>query len=445
VNREGARALLARLREAGEGLRARSWNELAGVLGRTGERFLDPSDPLRREAEERLPDEAGISAPMARVVAEGMGREWTRSRLRALVQADFADPEVLDGFRPGPEGSRLRALGPGLTLHVGAGTVPGVTATSLIRSLLVKSPALVKPGRGDRVLAELYLRGIREADRELARSAAVEYWPGGEGGSLEEEALRTAEMVVVYGGNQTVRTLRERLPPTTPLVAYRHRVSAGVVGRGTLGGGADAHDDPRTSGEGSARLIAREAALAVAMFDQKGCVSPQVVWIEEGGRVSPAAWAELLAQELDLLDRSLPSGPVDPDTASEIQQTRGAAEIRAAGGTADRVYSGAGGRWTVLYEDDPAFVPSCLGRTVRVKPLASLEDVVGHLAPFGDVLQTVALEAELVRRVRVAEGLARIGATRITTFRRQPWPPAWWRHDGKGPLEALVRWVSLEG
>jgi hypothetical protein len=138
---------------------------VVGILGRVGRRFLDPEDPLRREAEARIAVEAGYSEAMARTVTEGMARDWTEERLRTLVRADFPDPEVLDRFGPGPEGSRIRALGPDLAFHVGAGSVPGVTATSLIRSLLVKSPVLVKPGAGDRALPELFLRGSQTRTR----------------------------------------------------------------------------------------------------------------------------------------------------------------------------------------------------------------------------------------------------------------------------------------
>jgi hypothetical protein len=439
-----ARRLLDRLERSAEGLRARPWEVVVRVLGRVGRRFLDAGDPLRGEAEERVRAEADFSEPMARTVVEGMARDWTEERLRAVVVADFPDPGVLDGFRPGKAGERLRSLGPELAFHVGAGSVPGVTATSLIRSLLVKAPVLVKPGAGDRALPELWARGIEEEDEALARSVEVVYWKGGEGGKLEDEALARAGLVVVYGGTDTVRRFRERLAPGVPLVAYPHRVSVGIVGREALERASGVREPGRPEEGPPARRVARDAALAVATFDQRGCVSPHVIWVEEGGGTSPAEWAGLLAGALEELETELPSGPLAPEVASEIQQLRGAAEMRGAEGRGDRVFAGAGASWTVLYEEDPAFAPSCLGRTVRVKPVGALDEAPGLLAPFREVLQSAALEGEGGRRGALGEALARAGVTRITTFRDQPWPPAWWRHDGRGPLEVLVRQVSLE-
>ena len=67
------------LRSARHRLLARSALELAGTLGRAAERFLDPADPLRREALEHLPGTSGLSAEMAAAVLDGMAADWTVS------------------------------------------------------------------------------------------------------------------------------------------------------------------------------------------------------------------------------------------------------------------------------------------------------------------------------------------------------------------------------
>lgn len=427
------RELARRLRTAGEEVLAvRPADEVAEVLGRVGGRFLDADDPLAVEALERLPGVAGISGPMAERVLAGMARDWTAGRLRALLRSEFTDPGVLDAFRHGPVAGRIRAVGPRLGFHVSAGTVPGVSVTSLLRGLLVKSPVLLKPGRGDTVLPVLYARGLREEDPELAGALAVVYWPGGSA-AVEQAVLEEADAVVVHGGNDTVRSLRDRSPMTSRLVAYRHRLSVGMVGRGAL------------AGEGFARTAAA-AALAVATFDQRGCVSPHAFYVERGGDRPPGEWAEELAGRLEGLEASLPSGPLLPEEASEIQQLRGTAELESAAGTDGAVHhGGSGAPWTVLVEPEPGFTPSCLGRVVRVHPVERLEEAVKSLEPVRSHLQTVAVACRRKRRHGLAELLARLGATRICPLEDAPWPPAWWQHDGMGALRALVRWVDLEG
>ena len=310
--------------------------------------------------------------------------------------------------------------------------MPGVGATSLLRSLLVKTPVLLKPGLGDVVLSCLLARAVAEADETLAAALAVVYWPGGVGSALEEAALRAAEQVVAYGGPDVLAQLQQRVPAATPLLVYPHRMSMGAVGREALGT------------EAGALLVAEEAARAVAMFDQRGCVSPQVVWVEEGGSVTPRAWARALAKALAELERTLPQGPPDPAIASRIHQLRGTAELRRASGTEDELITEDGARCTVLFDTDPGPFPPCLGRTVRVRPLSSLERLEHILPAFQPLLQTFAVAGGERTVDRIAESLVASGVTRITTFVDQPWPPPWWRHDGTGPLLSLVRWTGIE-
>lgn len=432
LSEEEMRGLCAALRRSrDEVLLARSVDSLVERLGAVGERFLEPSDPLRREAMELVRENAGLSPAMSWEVVRGMARDWTRERIGELVRAEFPDPGVLDGFRSAPGGGRTRAMGPRLIVHVGAGTVPGVSVTSLLRALLVKTPVLVKPGRSDAVLPVLFARALADDDPELARALAVVYWPGGEG-MAEEVALGQADHVVVHGGDDTVQAVRERLPPTTRLTAYHHRVSFGAVGREAL------------VGEETAVETARSAARAVAVFDQRGCVSPHLFYVEEGGSVAPRRWAALLAEALDEIEEELPAGPLLPEEASAVQQVRGAAEMRAAAGEEVEMHAGEDLAWTVIFEPTSEFQASCLGRLVRVEPIPDLLEIAGRLEGLGSVLQTVGLAGAGARAEAVAEALARAGVSRVAPLESVPWPPPWWHHDGVGPLGALARWIDVE-
>ena len=113
--------------------------------------------------------------------------------------------------------------------------------------------------------------------------------------------LARADLVVVYGGGDTVEAVRACLPETTPLVAYSHRVGVALVGRAALT-------------EARADRTAMAAARAIAAFDQRGCVSPHLLWVEEGGVRTAAEWAGRLAAAMAAVERDLPAGPVPSDT-----------------------------------------------------------------------------------------------------------------------------------
>jgi hypothetical protein len=423
------RALARKLREARE-------NVLAGLpvrrivrsLDSVARRFLSPDDPLRAEALENLGAHARLSEPMARRVLEGMVPDWTQRRLEVLLRSDFHDPEVLDGPRSSPSGGQIRALGHPLTFHMGAGTVPGVAVTSMVRALLVKSAVLLKPGRGDVVLPCLFARGLLEEAPEVAEAVAVLYWPRG---AVEgEAAVEEADLVVVYGGDETVGTLRKSMPASTPLVAFRHRMGVVYVGLGE--GGED------IDGEIAA------AARAVALFDQRGCVSPHAFLVARGGEVEPDEWARGLAAELEGLERTLPSGPLGPEDASSLAQVRGAGELEAAAGRGEVFHGGSQSPWTVIYQPAGSVEASCLNRTVRVIAVEGVREAEALLRPWAPYLQTVGVARLGREREKVLESFARLGVSRVTGLGGIPWPPAWWHEDGVDPLRSLVRWMDIE-
>jgi hypothetical protein len=422
--------LCERLIAAREDLRSRSAKELAQLLGAVGERFLDPSDPLRGEALDCLPRTSGLSPQMSAAVLDGMAADWVGARLLTLLERELGQPEVLDGFVDQGEG-RTMATGPSFTAQVVAGSVPGVGVSALIRSLLLKSPTLLKPGRGDVALPVLFARGLEEADPGLGRALAVLYWPGGQH-DLEDVVLARADALIVYGGDETVTELRDRTPVTTRFVGYHHRFSVGIVGREALD---SKHLD----------RVAAEVAGAVGFFDRRGCVSPQVVYVEEGGAVDGRTFAERLARALEAMEHDLPGGVLEPSEASALQQLRGTAELLSASDGAVELHHGGDASWTVLFEGAQRVEGSAPGRVIRVRPLRGLGEIVSELAPFSGHLQTVGVTGLGDRLQGLGRTLAELGVSRIVRFESIPFPPPWWHHDGRGPLRDLVRWVDLEG
>ena len=214
-----------------------------------------------------------------------------------------------------------------------------MSVTSLIRTLLTKSAAFGKTASGEPILAPLFAQGLAEVDADLARCLAVGYWAGGNE-SIEPILLSKAEAVIGYGSASTLESLRSRTPAGTRFLAYGNRISFAVVAREAL--------TPERS-----RQVACDAAQAVAMFDQQGCVSPQSIYVEEGGDISPRDWAVTLAAELERLEATVPRGSITDEEAAAIVQSRGEAEFaRFAGAGVDVHTSPRGTSWSVIF--DPA-------------------------------------------------------------------------------------------
>ena len=424
---ELARALVGSLHRASRGLTAIPVAQLAEILSRAGARVVRGLDGAAL-------DEAAANASMSRAmvaeVIEGVSASWTGDALTRLVAAEFPEPRVLDGFAAGPERA-LRAAGPAVTLHLGAGTVPGVTVTSIIRALLVKSAVLVKPGAGDVALTARFAREVARVDPRLAAAVAVQYWPGGAASwrHWERELLHAADQVVVYGGDDTIESVRSRAPASTRLIEHPHRLGVAVI-------------DPRGAPQATA-----DAARAVALFDQRGCVSTHLILLV-GARSSAARrWCADLAARMAAVETALPPGRATAGELSALHQLRGRLSMRiAAAGGAGRgtlgVWHREGSRWTVILAPPGAF--EAVGqRTAWVVPVPDPPSCVKVLAPLASALQTVGLAGLGGDREPLAGELAALGVTRIAPLGEVPFPKADWLHDGSRPLGELVRWTEL--
>ncbi|MGH7475728.1 MAG: acyl-CoA reductase [Longimicrobiales bacterium] len=410
-------------------LLAASNEAIIGAIDRAAQ-ALTASGPARLEAERWMAATSGLSGAMASAVLDGMAREWRREALERLLEADLADPLVLERFRHEPHSRRMvRALGPGLALHILAGNVPGVGVTSMTRSLLARSPALVKTGAGDPVLPTLFARALAAVEPRFGAACAVTYWPGG--AVPEDAAIAAADLIVVYGGESVVTAVRRLAPPNTRVVVHGPKLSIALIAREALG--------PESA---SATLAA--AARATALFDQQGCVSPHAIYVERDAPLSGEAFAQQLAAAMARLEKALPRGRLRAEDAAQIRQLRAATEFAAIAGRPLRLFAPETLAYTVILDEEPALEPSCLNRTVRVKPVPRLEDAIDTLAELGPLLQAVGIAGPLARRQGLAERLAGIGAARITSLEALPWPPSHGHHDGGGPLAELLRWVDLE-
>ena len=404
---------------------------IAAIDGVAG-RLADHADPLRRGAEHALPAVTGYHPAMVALVLDRMAADWRADALRAALRADLGGESAVERFVERAPGVRSRAFGPRLAVHIFAGNVPGVAVTSLIRCLLVRAASLGKTASGEPVLAPLFARALADVWPELGACIATTYWPGGTH-ALEQEAFAAADAVVVYGGRRSADAVRAHVPAHVRLVEHGPRVSLAAVAAELLWDGSGAAD------------VAAACARAVATFDQQGCVSPHVVYVESGGGIGPADFAARLAAALEAVEAELPRGRLTAAEAAAIHDARATAEFRAIGGRDVVVHAGPGTSHTVIYDSDPAFEPSCLNRLVRVKPVDRLETLPSLLEPYRALLQSAGLAAPAERFGALAAALGEAGVTRVATLERLPWPPPAGHHDGRGPLAELVRWTDLEG
>jgi len=413
----------------------RSTQSLLERLGEIAGNWLQPDYSFRKLALERSPKDTGFSPATLASGLDSFFSQLTPENLNALLVQELGHAERLDRFVSTPveqrSGRSAMAVGPPLLVHVTAGNLPVPALMSLVLGVIVRSAQFLKCASGASLLPRLFAHSLYQLDPKLAACLEIAEWRGGHGG-LEQPLFEHADCVIATGTDDTIFQIRRNLPTQARFVAYGHRVSFGFITRDLL-----------TSYR--AKEVAPKAASDVAAWNQLGCLSPHVFYVEHGGSVTPEQFAEMLAAQLALREETEPRGPIPAEDAAAIASRRGFYELRAASSPDTHLWqSDRSTAWTVVYEADPAFQLSCLNRFVYVKPVRNLSEALHAGETVRGKVSTVAIAAPENRAQEIAITLARWGATRICPIGQMQQPSLLWRHDGRPSLGEWVGWIDCE-
>jgi hypothetical protein len=327
--------------------------------------------------------------------------------------------------------TRAIARGPELLAHITAGNVPAPAFMSIVLGILVRSAQFIKCATGTSHLVCLFAHSIYHRDPKLGACIEIAEWPGGRA-DLEQPLFEAADCLTATGTDETLQQIRNRLPAHVRFLGYGHRVSFAYI----------AHEMLTRHG---ARDLAAKAALDVIAWNQLGCLSPHVIYLEMSGSITPEQFAAFLSEELQKAEGTEPRGAISVEESAQITSKRGFYQVRAAASAETQLWQSPDSTaWTVVYEQDAQFQLSCLNRFVFVKPVRDLADALHSAASIKGKVSTVGLAAPRAKAEDLALQLARWGATRICPIGRMQNPPLTWRHDGHPPLADLLTWTDWE-
>jgi hypothetical protein len=413
----------------------RSTQSLVQVLAQVAREWLEPNDPFRQMALEQGPGGTGFSRATLAAGLDAFFKTLNPESLDALLEQELGHARRLDRMTATllEQNANRAAMvaAPELLVHITAGNLPTPTMMSIVLGVLARSAQFVKCARGASLVPRLFAHSLYQAEPKLGACLELAEWRGGRE-DLESVLFAEADCVTATGSDQTLAAIRHRLPPSVRFLGYGHRVSFGFVTAAVL------------AGLNAQRVVARAASDVVA-WNQLGCLSPHVIYVEQGGAVSPERFAELLAAELAQREQSEPRGELPAEAAAAIASRRALYQVRAAHSPDTRHWCSEGSTaWTVVYEADPLFQLSCLNRFVYVKAVAGLTQALQGADNVRKKVSTVGLAAPEHQELELATELACWGATRVCPLGQMQHPPLTWRHDGRPALGDLVTWTDWE-
>jgi acyl-CoA reductase LuxC len=325
-----------------------------------GRRLADPHDRLGRELRGRGAAAFGLSpAGVARALDRHLETRPTPAQIDALVASVPASERTFVVLSANVFTAALRAVA------LAAASAPRV---------------VVCPSRREPLFAALLVRALAEggAPFELATGEARQARPG--------------EQVHAYGRDETMAALRGAL--ARGVLFWPHGAGVGVA----------------TAEAGAARGSALRLALDVVAFDQRGCLSPRVVFFG-GDEAAGARFAGEIARALAGLARAVPPGEAGED---ERASRRAYADAMAVAG---EVYEGPG--HVVGYDPAPRALVWPRGpRALHVARVGGGGEAWELLAPYARGV------AAIGGRGPLADALAaRLAGARRSALGRMQRPP----------------------
>lgn len=462
------------------------WRRLQAALASASLRLADPQGLWRQQAMTALSGYTGYSEPMIQFTLRAMDL-MTLDQMPSALTLTLDNRGIRDwqpmGALPGrwrfyPESRWRRTLGPliagpdralfepasppELVAGYGAGNVPGtallITFLGLAAGLVAEHPPaiVVKNSRQEPIFAPLVLNALEAEDPELVSAMAVLIWDYDDA-QLQQTLLRQADLVVAAASDETIAQIQRSLKTARPdrparFHAHGHKVSFSAIGQEVL-----RQDIVADGGERLLDIVTLLAALDSAFWDQNGCLSSRIHFVEEGGQGCHKAeeYAAALATQLKRLALALPRGAWPQqqlhDRFDRYKLLEAAGQVHVLSSYDDpfvvvvdrrpleRTMQGA----TTFYST----VNDCQGRVIIVRPVVDLLEVPARYLAF---LPPANLQSLSVALGRPGEGLTprflafaaacgERGVTAIRTIGRGAFPQLAYSWDGLLPLDLVRR------
>lgn len=336
---------------AGAPLRAATIENRAAWLTASADLLL--SDALERRA--ALATSTGLSIPMvawgARTTLETIAEEPLLSLAERATQTGAAPVAMLAA--------------------VLAGNVFTASVRGIVVPLLLGVPVLVKASSKERLFPSMLLNALRDADPRLGAAADLVVFEGGDLGR-EAALFEAAEVIAVYGSDETISAIRSRSKDKT-LLEHGHGVSVAYCGREALT-------------ERRIEATIADLSIDICAYDQRGCLSPQVIYVEATAACPVRAFAKRLASRgLGPIGRTLPRGPLPLPVGAAQTQWRGVAQIE---GTLIR-----GDTYAICVRDEGPIRWSPAYRNVTVMEVEGLAGAFESIEPFATSLKCIGTDS----------------------------------------------------
>ena len=254
------------------------------------------------------------------------------------------------------------------------GNIPGVAVLPLVQLSLLGIPVIIKNASDEPFLVPLLLHELAQIDNVVAGRLVTLHWSR-QDEAITEAFISSVARVVAFGHDETLENLRP--VGSNAFDGFGDKLSVAIVNPNCV-----AQEDMH------------HLAYDIAMFDQKGCMSPQFVFLITNNWQTTEYFCKRLAQALAEIERRFPAGHWRDSDSAAVQQWRGAMEARQAEGEQVTYLRSSKLSWTVAGANSFDLHERVALRFARVWRMDNTAAVFRLLASVSGSLQAVSLLLE---------------------------------------------------
>ncbi|MBF0407203.1 MAG: hypothetical protein HQM10_07610 [Candidatus Riflebacteria bacterium] len=436
-------------------------DKLFSLIDRLGTLWSNKEYHGRKKLLEILPGITGFSYQM---IEQGL------EQLQYLFNSELLQKKLTTEMRNIPRAGELKynshtgtALSwhpLGTILHICSGNVFLAGAGSLIEGLITGNVNILKMPSEEKTFLPVLLDSLCEVDSDkvISNSICVIDYSSSQSDVISEFKKRV-DGIVVWGGENAVKSYRENLSARTRLILFGPKISLAVITESALKKVPEEYNSQchakaapnvsqsdvtgkenicRSSDEyqHSYAFHAEKLAEEISIWDQNACTAPQICFVQKTANAEKIA-AEL-AIALEKREKTLPAGTLPIENAVEIRKLRDVFEIasfKKCGGLHESKENLA---WTVLLDFDKTIEPSPLHRTIRVVPFESVDEIISGVESLRGYVQTAGISCAFDERIPLTAKFAASGAVRITDIGQMAGGEIDDPHDGAYDLSQYV-------
>lgn len=348
-------------------------------------------------------------------------------QLRVKLKRELGSEHPFELKRQSARENHFEAWYPlGTLVHVTPNNSPLLGVLGVMEGLLSGNVNILKLARKDSSFASLFYEELCRLD---TTQTIKDYIYIAKISSKEKEYLKNvlslADVVSVWGGEESVQSVKEISPRGARIVEWGHKISFSYL----------------TQSKKKEESILKKLAYEICLNEQMACSSPQCVFIEDATFLELKDIASKLGQALDEVSPKMKRVLPGVQEMAELTVTKEQVRLKSIKGGSHLVES-KNRDWRIYIDEAPALNSSPLFRTIWLKPMPRSK-MINHLRPLKNYLQTAGIAADAFEVEALTRDLFMAGVQRVRAIGEMTDSYIGEPHDGVYALERYCQRINF--